>query len=192
MTGAGSCIFLSRHSRRPRGLHSRSGRPSPVPTEYIRLNALLQKLCRWVVHNSDIEECWQLAEKHFLTGCVDHWYKNEEEHYLNGFEAPSVRLGNLNRRMHPFRSTGVMGTARWEGGPGNRGRPVSVGGCASNAVTSTGGLSVVKKTIEQFVERALRLYGQGPGAASNDSWLRAYVRRWVGWTHAGLGAAATF
>jgi hypothetical protein len=29
MTGAGSCISLSRHSRWPRGLHSRSERPSP-------------------------------------------------------------------------------------------------------------------------------------------------------------------
>ncbi len=86
-----------------------------------------------------------------------------------------------NRRMHPFRCTGVMGTARWEGGPGNRGRPVSVGGRAPNAVASTDGLSVVKKTIEQFVERALRLYEQEPGAASSHSRFGMYVRRWAGW-----------
>ena len=51
--------------------------------------------------------------------------------------------------------------------------------------------TVAAKTIERFVARAIRLYEQGPGAASNDSRLRAYVRRWVGWAHAGLGAAAT-
>ncbi len=44
-----------------------------------------------------------------------------------------------NRRMHPFRSTGVMGTARWNGDPGNRGRPASAGGRTSNAVASTAG-----------------------------------------------------
>ena len=42
---------------------------------------------------------------------------------------PSVGEGRAgsesNRREHPFRSTGVMVTARWKGGPGNRGRPVS-------------------------------------------------------------------
>lgn len=74
---------------------SRNEGTTDVPTEYIRLNGLLQKLCRWAVHNSDIEQCWELAEKQFITGCVDHWYKNEEEHDLNGFEAPSVRLGYL-------------------------------------------------------------------------------------------------
>ncbi len=44
-----------------------------------------------------------------------------------------------NRRMHRLRSTGAMGAARWEGGPGNRGRPVPVGARASNAVASTAG-----------------------------------------------------
>jgi hypothetical protein len=29
--------------------------------------------------------------------------------------------------MHPFRSTGVLGTARWKGAAGKRGRPVVVG-----------------------------------------------------------------
>ncbi len=56
---------------------------------------------------------------------------------------PSVGEGRVewgsNRRMNPFRSTGVVGTARWEGGPGNRGRPVSAGGRTSNVVTSTAG-----------------------------------------------------
>jgi hypothetical protein len=43
------------------------------------------------------------------------------------------------------------------------------------------GLSVAKKTIEQFVERALRLYEQEPGELGGSSRLGSYVRRWVGW-----------
>lgn len=42
------------------------------------------------------------------------------------------------------------------------------------------------RTIAQFVKRALRLYEQEPGAASNHSRLGMYVRRWVGWAVAGL------
>jgi len=44
-----------------------------------------------------------------------------------------------NRRMHLFRSTGVMGTARWEGGPGNRGGPVPAGGRNSKRRGEHGG-----------------------------------------------------
>ena len=41
------------------------------------------------------------------------------------------------------------------------------------------------KTIEQFVERALRLYEQEPGELGGSSRLGLYVRRWVSWTGAG-------
>ena len=40
--------------------------------------------------------------------------------------------------MHPFRSAGVVGTARKEGDTGNRGRPVAGEGSGLN-VTSGGG-----------------------------------------------------
>ena len=53
------------------------------------------------------------------------------------------------------------------------------------------GLTMAAKTIEQFVERALRLYEQEPGELGGPSRLRLYVRRWVWWAHAGLGAAVT-
>jgi hypothetical protein len=43
------------------------------------------------------------------------------------------------------------------------------------------GLTLAAKTIEQFVERALRLYEQEPGELSGSSRLGMYVRRWVGW-----------
>jgi hypothetical protein len=48
------------------------------------------------------------------------------------------------------------------------------------------GLTVAAKTIEQFVERALRLYEQEPGVASSRSRLGTYVRRWVGWATSGV------
>ncbi len=51
------------------------------------------------------------------------------------------------------------------------------------------GLSVAKKTIERFVERAIRLYEQGPGEACASSRFGLYVRRWVRWTNAGLSVA---
>ncbi len=50
-----------------------------------------------------------------------------------------------NRREHPFRSTGVMVTARWKGGPGNRGKLVAAGGRASNAVVSAAGRTGVAR-----------------------------------------------
>ena len=43
-----------------------------------------------------------------------------------------------NRRMHPLRSAGVVGTARKEGDTGNRGRPVAGEGSGLN-VTLGGG-----------------------------------------------------
>jgi len=57
--------------------------------------------------------------------------------------------------MHPFRSTGVMGTARLEGGSGNRGRPVSVGGRTSGAVASTAGragIGHLRDILERMVQ----------------------------------------
>ena len=39
-----------------------------------------------------------------------------------------------NRQTHPFRSTGVVGTACRKGDPGNRGRPVAGEGSGLNVV----------------------------------------------------------
>ncbi len=49
------------------------------------------------------------------------------------------------------------------------------------------GLSVAKKTVENFVARAIRLYEQEPGEAEASARLGLYVRRWVRWTGAGFG-----
>ena len=51
------------------------------------------------------------------------------------------------------------------------------------------GLSVAKTTIENFVERAIRLYEQEPGEAFASARLGSYVRRWVRWTTAGVAVA---
>jgi hypothetical protein len=51
------------------------------------------------------------------------------------------------------------------------------------------GLSVAKTTIENFVEPAIRLYEQEPGKACASARLGSYVRRWVGWTTAGVAVA---
>ena len=51
-----------------------------------------------------------------------------------------------------------------------------------------GELSVTIKTIENFVARATRLYEQEPGEAFASARLGLYVRRWVRWSGAGLGA----
>ncbi len=47
-------------------------------------------------------------------------------------------------------------------------------------------LSVAAKTIEIFVARAIPLYEQEPGEACASSRFGVYVRRWDGWTRAGL------
>ncbi len=49
-----------------------------------------------------------------------------------------------------------------------------------------GQLSVAEKSIENFVERAIRLYEQEPGELLGSSRSGLYVRRWVRWTGAGL------
>ncbi len=45
-------------------------------------------------------------------------------------------------------------------------------------------------TIEQFVERALRLYEQEPEELGGSSRLGMYVRRWAGWAETGLQEGA--
>ncbi len=50
------------------------------------------------------------------------------------------------------------------------------------------GLSVAKKTIENFVARAIRLYEQEPGESCTSSRFGLYVQRWVRWVWAGLGS----
>ncbi len=50
------------------------------------------------------------------------------------------------------------------------------------------GLTVAKKTVERFVARAIRLYEQEPEEAFASARLGLYVRRWVRWAGAGLGA----
>ena len=47
------------------------------------------------------------------------------------------------------------------------------------------------RSIEQFVERALRLYEQEPGELGGSSRLGLYVRRWVRWASVGLAVADT-
>ena len=49
-------------------------------------------------------------------------------------------------------------------------------------------LTVAKATLERFVERATRLYEQGPGEPEGSHRLGTYVRRWAQWVRAGLGA----
>ncbi len=51
---------------------------------------------------------------------------------------------------------------------------------------SRDGLSMAKETINNFVERALRLYEQEPGDLSRVSCFGAYVRRWSSWANAGM------
>ncbi|MCZ6685722.1 MAG: reverse transcriptase domain-containing protein [Candidatus Dadabacteria bacterium] len=48
------------------------------------------------------------------------------------------------------------------------------------------GLSLAKKTIENFIGRAIRLYEQEPREGFASPQLGLYVRRWVQWTRAGI------
>ncbi len=45
---------------------------------------------------------------------------------------------------------------------------------------------MARKTIENFVARAIRIYEQEPGEANGSSRLGVYVRRSVRWARAGL------
>ena len=51
------------------------------------------------------------------------------------------------------------------------------------------GLSVAKKTVENFVALAIRLYEQEPGEADASSRLGLYSRRWIRWANTGLVVA---
>ncbi len=53
------------------------------------------------------------------------------------------------------------------------------------------GLSVAKKTVENFVARAIRLYEQEPREACASSRFGLYVRRWVRWTGVGQSDGRT-
>jgi hypothetical protein len=49
-----------------------------------------------------------------------------------------------------------------------------------------GGLSFAKKTIDNFVACATRLYEQGPGEADASPRLGLYVQQWLRWARSGL------
>ena len=49
------------------------------------------------------------------------------------------------------------------------------------------GLAIAEKTLDNFVERAIRLYEQGPGEPCGSIRLGEYVKRWVRWAGVGLG-----
>lgn len=49
-----------------------------------------------------------------------------------------------------------------------------------------GGLSIARKTIQKFVERATRLYERERGGGTMRSPFGLYVRRWAAWATAGL------
>jgi len=48
------------------------------------------------------------------------------------------------------------------------------------------GLSLAKKTVENFIERSARLYEQEPREGFASPQLGLYVKRWVRWVGAGL------
>jgi hypothetical protein len=53
---------------------------------------------------------------------------------------------------------------------------------------------VAKATVSKFVERATRLYEQGPVEPEGSARLGMYVRRWARWVRSGLlsvGSQAT-
>jgi hypothetical protein len=73
--------------------------------------------------------------------------------------------------------------------------------CAKNALMhrskvgeiqhfSPEGLSVANKTIENFIEKASRLYEQKRSAVSTAAPLEMYVRRWLRWARSGMASNA--
>jgi len=50
------------------------------------------------------------------------------------------------------------------------------------------GLAIAQKTLNNFVERAIRLYEQKPGEPCSSTRLGEYAKRWVGWVGAVAGA----
>jgi len=51
---------------------------------------------------------------------------------------------------------------------------------------SPDGLSLAKKTVENFIARAARLYEQEPREGFASSRLGLYVTRWCRWVHSGI------
>ena len=51
------------------------------------------------------------------------------------------------------------------------------------------GLAIAQKTLYNFVERAIRIYEQGPEEPCDSTRLGEYIQRWVRWAGAGLGNA---
>jgi len=49
------------------------------------------------------------------------------------------------------------------------------------------GLSLAKKTVENFISRATRLYEQQPGEFFDSPRLGLYVKRWLEWARTGVG-----
>ena len=49
------------------------------------------------------------------------------------------------------------------------------------------GLDIAQKTLDNFVERAIRLYEQGRVEPYSSTWLGEYAKRWVRWAGAGFG-----
>jgi len=48
-------------------------------------------------------------------------------------------------------------------------------------------LAIAHKTLNNFIERAIRLYERGPRESLGSTRLGKYVQRWVKWVGAGLG-----
>jgi RNA-directed DNA polymerase len=51
------------------------------------------------------------------------------------------------------------------------------------------GLSVARKTVENFIERSARLYEQEPEGGVSSPRLGLYVKRWYRWVRAGFGGS---
>jgi len=51
------------------------------------------------------------------------------------------------------------------------------------------GLAIAHKTLENFVERVIRLYERGPGEPCGSTRLGEYVKRWVRWAEVGFAPA---
>ena len=54
------------------------------------------------------------------------------------------------------------------------------------------GLAIAQKTLYNFVERAIRIYEQGPEEPCDSTRLGEYIQRWVRWAGAGLGNAGPY
>ena len=66
-----------------------------------------------------------------------------------------------NRQMHPFRSAGVVGTARTHGGSSNEGRPAEGEGSGLN-VTSGDGHGGSSDRVVRSVDAGYSRWSKGP------------------------------